>query len=210
MTLVNGRSASPKTDLYRLGVGQPLVIGGTQEPFNQSLDGGQQADTPANFCANMLNTQSAFIAASQARFTATASPVPAMGNNLFTFMAARLSASFTNLGCGNFGLQNTVNLTQDAQGVATAAAFSLVPQVPSAPAPSPPSKPAPSAHRPVRGPPGPRGATRQLVGTRYPPSNSATRPTPAANADDYGYGNTTTAGPATATDACGSLGGYGD
>ena len=51
----------------------------------------------------MLNTQTAFIAANQARFSASPSPVPATGNNLFTFMAARLSASFTNLGCGISG-----------------------------------------------------------------------------------------------------------
>ena len=135
MTLVNGQLSQWKTDLYRMGVGQPLVIGGTQEPFKQSLDGGQQADTPANFCANMLDTQSAFIAANQARFTATASPVPAMGNNLFTFMAARLSASFTNLGCAGFGLRNTVNLGLNGQGVATSATLSLVRQAPDATAP---------------------------------------------------------------------------
>jgi hypothetical protein len=132
MTLVNGQLSQWKTDLYRMGVGQPLVIGGTQEPFKQSLDGGQQADTPANFCANMLDTQSAFIAANQARFTATASPVPAMGNTLFTFMAARLSASFTNLGCAGFGLRNTVNLGLNGQGVATSATLSLVRQAPDA------------------------------------------------------------------------------
>jgi hypothetical protein len=146
MTLVNGQLNQWKTDLYRIGVGQPLVIGGTQEPFNQSLDGGQQADTPANFCANMLNAQTAFIAANQARFTATASPVPAMGNNLFTFMAARLSASFTNLGCAGFGLRNTVNLGLDGQGVAISAAFSLARQAPGAQAatatPSPNAVPA--------------------------------------------------------------------
>jgi hypothetical protein len=52
------------------------------------------------------------------------------GNNLFTFLAARLSASFTNLNCGQFGLQNTVNVTQDGNGVATAATFNLTRQVP--------------------------------------------------------------------------------
>jgi hypothetical protein len=136
MTLVNGQFSQWKTDLYRMGVGQVLVSGGTQEPFNQSLDGGQQADTPANFCANMLNIQSAFLADNQARFTATASPVPAMGNNLYTFMAARLSASFTNLGCAGFGLRNTVNLGLDGQGVAVSATFSLTQQAPAATAPS--------------------------------------------------------------------------
>ena len=144
MTTVNGAFSRPKTNLYRLGVGQPLVIGDLDQPFGDSRAGGQQADTPANFCASMLNIQTAFIAANQAQFSASPSPVPATGNNLFAFLAARLSASFANLGCGTFGLKNTVTLTQDAQGVATAAAFSLVPQVPSAPAPSPPDAPVPS------------------------------------------------------------------
>jgi len=145
MTLVNGSLSAPKTNLYRLGVGQPLVIGGLDQPFGDSRAGGQQADTPANFCANMLNLQTAFIAANQARFSASPSPVPATGNNLFTFMAARLSASFANLGCDNFGLRNTVTVTQDAQGVAVAAAFSLVPQVPGTPATATQNTPAPSA-----------------------------------------------------------------
>ena len=133
MTMVNGEASRPKTNLYRLGVGQPLVEGAENEPFKDSRAGGQQADTPANFCANMLNIQTAFIAADQTPFSASPSPVPATGNNLFTFMAARLSASFTNLGCGAFGLKNTVTLTQDTQGVATAATFSLVPQAPNQP-----------------------------------------------------------------------------
>jgi hypothetical protein len=133
MTMVNGALSRPKTNLYRLGIGQPLVEGAENEPFKDSRTGGQRADTPANFCAHMLNIQTAFIAAEQTPFSASPSPVPATGNNLFTFMAARLSASFTNLGCGAFGLKNTVTLTQDTQGVATAAAFSLVPQAPSQP-----------------------------------------------------------------------------
>ena len=134
MTMVNGSLSRPKTNLYRLGVGQPLVEGGSDQPFGDSRAAGQHADTPANFCANMLNVQTAFIAANQSRFSASPSPVPATGSNLFTFMAARLSASFANLGCANFGLKNTVSLTQDAQGVAVAAAFSLVPQAPGTPA----------------------------------------------------------------------------
>jgi hypothetical protein len=145
MTLDDGQLSQPKTDLYRMGVGQPPVIGGAQEPFSQSLDGGQQADTPANFCANMLNIQSAFIAANQARFTATASPVPAVGDNLFTFMAARLSASFTNLGCAGFGLRNTVSLDRNGQGVAVSAAVGLALQAPDAPAPAATASPSPSA-----------------------------------------------------------------
>ncbi len=145
MTEVNGQLSQWKTDLYRIGVGQPLVIGGTQQPFSQSDLGGQQADTPANFCANMLNIQSAFLAANQARFSAVASPVPALGSNLFTFMAARLSASYASLGCAGFGLRNTVSLSLDAQGAAIAATLSVARQVPGTPAPAATPSPTPSA-----------------------------------------------------------------
>jgi len=145
MTLVNGQLSQTKTDLYRMGVGQPLVRGATQLPFGQSNLGGQRADTPGNFCANMLDLQSAFVAFNQARFTATASPVPATGNNLFTFMAARLSASFTNLGCAGFGLRNTVSLGLNGQGVATSAQLSLVRQFAGAPANTATPAPAPTA-----------------------------------------------------------------
>jgi hypothetical protein len=133
MTTVNGALSAPKTNLYRLGVGQPLVIGGNNEPFGDSRAGGQQADTPANFCANMLNVQTAFIAADRERFSTSPSPVPATGSNLFTFLAARLSASFTNLGCQAFGLHNPVSVSLNADGVAVAATFNLVKQAPSQP-----------------------------------------------------------------------------
>ena len=137
MVLVNGGFSEWKTDLYRLGVGQPLVEGGTSQPFKLSEDGGQQADTPANFCASMLNIQSAFIAVNADRFAKVASPVPTTGSNLFTFMAARLSASFANLNCANFGLHDTVRLTLDGTGVATAATINLAKQVPGGSAPAP-------------------------------------------------------------------------
>ncbi len=133
MTMVNGAVSAPKTNLYRLGVGQPLVIGMNNEPFGDIEARGQQADTPANFCANMINLQTAFIAANAGRFSASRSPVPAAGSNLFTFLAARLSASFTNLGCAAFGLHNPVSVSLNANGVAVAATFSLVPQTPNAP-----------------------------------------------------------------------------
>jgi hypothetical protein len=60
--------------------------------------------------------------------TGTASPVPALGNNLANFLAARLSGSFGNLNCQNFGLTNPVTLTLDGNGVATAATFSATQQ----------------------------------------------------------------------------------
>ena len=56
------------------------------------------------------------------------SPVPALGNNLANFLAARLSASFTNLNCQNFGLANPVTLTLDGNGVAIGATFNTAQQ----------------------------------------------------------------------------------
>ena len=60
--------------------------------------------------------------------TGTASPVPDLGNNLATFLAARLSGSFDNLNCKNYGLTDPVTLTLDGNGVATGATFNTTPQ----------------------------------------------------------------------------------
>jgi hypothetical protein len=60
--------------------------------------------------------------------TGTASPVPALGNNLATFLAARLAGSFDNLNCKNYGLTDPITLTTDGNGVATAATYNTTPQ----------------------------------------------------------------------------------
>jgi hypothetical protein len=145
MAMVNGQVSAWKTDLYRIGVGQPFVPGGfgTGQPI-PSRSRGQQADTPANYCANMVNLQTAFLAANQALLAVGPSPVPGTGNNLFTFLAARLTASFANLNCGQFGLHDTVHVTTDGNGVATAATFNLAQQAPQAQDQGQPSAPAPS------------------------------------------------------------------
>jgi len=156
MAMVNGQISAQKTNMYRAGVGQPSVRGGAsvRTLFGSSGSGRQQADTPANYCANMLNIQTAFISANADRFAGVASPVPGTGNNLFTFLAARLSASFANLNCANFGLKDTVNVTTDANGVATAATFSLAKQSPGAASasasasPTATASPAPSRTQP--------------------------------------------------------------
>jgi hypothetical protein len=113
MTEVNGQQSVMKTNVFRMGVGQPM------------LTGGQAADTPANYCKNMMQVGMARTARDEKPFTAFASPVPATGSNLFTFLAARLSASWGNLGCGALlNAPDPVSLTVDANGVATAATFS--------------------------------------------------------------------------------------
>jgi hypothetical protein len=163
MTMTAAGLSADKTDLYRLGVGQPPVPADQAAGVQIVGPGGQQADTPANFCANMLNIQTAFIAANQARFGAVASPVPLTGSSLFTFMAARLSASFANLGCAGFNLHNTVSLTTSAQGTAVAATLDPGQQepvitpaagaaAPATPAPDPSQPPLPQGPTPTTSP----------------------------------------------------------
>ncbi len=112
MTQVNGDSSMAKTNLFRIGVDQPPV------------GGEQTADTPANYCKDMTQIGMARVALDERQFSNFASPVPGTGSNLFTFLAARLSASFQNLGCGALlNAPNPVKLTLDGNGVATAASF---------------------------------------------------------------------------------------
>jgi hypothetical protein len=120
MTLVNAAQSTSKTNLFRAGVGQAPA------------SAVQTDDTPAMYCANMLNTATTFLNDQRANLINKTSPVPATGNSLFTFMAARLSASFTNLGCAGFGLKNTVNLTLQ-NNVAVNATLNVMTQTPGNP-----------------------------------------------------------------------------
>ncbi len=69
----------------------------------------------------MINIQGSFLTANQAVLAGGPSPVPDVGNNLFTFLANRLLQSFDNLGCKNFGLTNPVQVVTDGNGAATSA-----------------------------------------------------------------------------------------
>jgi hypothetical protein len=80
------------------------------------------------YCQNMVNIQTPFISANQTVLATGQSPVTAVGTNLFTFLANRLSMSFTNLGCQNFGLTDPVTVTLNAAGSAIAATFNTAPQ----------------------------------------------------------------------------------
>ena len=117
MTLVNNAFSATKTNLYRAQVGQA--------PVSAANDA---ADSPANYCQNMVNVQTPFLNANQTLLATGTSPVPAVGNNLLTFLANRLNMSFTNLNCQNFGLTNPVTVTLDGNGVATAATFNTAQQ----------------------------------------------------------------------------------
>jgi hypothetical protein len=113
----NDQFDAAKTDLYREEVGQA--------PINFQNN---QTSSPAMYCQNIVNIQTPFLAANQTLLATGQPPVPGVGDNLFTFMANRLSMSFTNLNCQNFGLTNPVTVTLDSQGVAVAATFNTTMQ----------------------------------------------------------------------------------
>jgi len=118
MTLdANGNLDPAKTNLYRAEIGQAPI-----SPFTDL------SSSPANFCQNMVNIQTPFLAANQAVLSAGPTPVPAVGENLLTFLANRLLMSFTNLGCQKFGLTNPVTVVLDGAGAATSATFNTTPQ----------------------------------------------------------------------------------
>jgi hypothetical protein len=101
-----------------------------REELGQALIGGQNNKTssPAMFCQNMVDIQAPFLAANQALLSTGQSPVLGVGDNLFTFLANRLSMSFTNLSCQTFGLTNPVTVTLDGAGAATAATLNTTKQ----------------------------------------------------------------------------------
>ena len=72
-------STRPRPNLYRAEVGQAPV-----SPQNDKFD------SPSNYCQNMINIQGPFLAANQAAFAGGPSPMPAVGEDLYTFLANRL------------------------------------------------------------------------------------------------------------------------
>ena len=113
----NGQFDAAKTNLYREELGQAPISAQNNK-----------TSSPAMFCQNMVDIQTPFLAANQALLSTGQSPVPGVGDNLLTFLANRLSMSFTNLSCQTFGLTNPVTVTLNGQGAATAATFNTAKQ----------------------------------------------------------------------------------
>ncbi|HJP73863.1 MAG TPA: hypothetical protein VJ914_06325 [Pseudonocardiaceae bacterium] len=110
MTEINGHASTAKTNLYRVGVDQPPV--------------GTAGQSPSQYCRDMLTIGIKRIQLDKALTSKAPSPDPAAGNNLFTFLAQRLSGSFTNLGCGRLlRTGNPVHLKTNAAGVTISATF---------------------------------------------------------------------------------------
>lgn len=112
MVLVHNALSIPKTDRYRSMIGQPGISRRTNT-----------ADSPAAFCQNMITVQTRFLAGNEALLASAPSPVPSIGDNLFTFMASRLIMSYASLNCRRFGVANPVKVNLDSNGIATSATF---------------------------------------------------------------------------------------
>jgi len=115
--LVDGQFSIGKTNAYRTMTDEPLLSRWTNK--NQNA---------ATYCQNMVNIQPARVQQDMGMETGFSTPVPSVGDNLATFMGARLSASFTNLNCQNFGLSDPVTVTTDGSGVATAVSYTTTQQ----------------------------------------------------------------------------------
>jgi hypothetical protein len=115
--LVGGQFSLGKTNLYRTETDMAALPASTNLTQNA-----------AQYCRNMINIATPRLQLDAPMEIGTASPVPDLGNNLATFLAARLSGSFDNLNCKAYGLTDPVTLTTDANGVATAATFDTTPQ----------------------------------------------------------------------------------
>ena len=156
MTLVNGAFSVTKTNVYRSLVDQPLLA------RNVNL-----TQVAMDYCQNLVNIQPARNQLDMATELNAGTPVAAVGNNLATFMGNRLSMSFVNLGCANFGLANPVNVTLDGNQVASAVSYNTAQQTAKPPAAATPS---PSATVGTGGPGGGTGgppARSHRVGHRY-------------------------------------------
>ena len=158
MTLVGGAFSIAKTNVYRSLVDQPLLAGNVN------------ATTVAmDYCQNLTNIQPARNQLDMTRELNTGTPVAAIGNTLATFMGNRLSMSFVNLGCANFGLANPVTVTLDGNQVATAVTYNTAQQTAKAPAAvTPTASPTAGTGGPGSGTAGPPTRQRRGATIRQP------------------------------------------
>jgi hypothetical protein len=175
--LVNGQFSIGKTNAYRRMTDQPQLPATTDPIKNAEM-----------YCQQMVNIAPARLQADIGMEATFQSPVPTLGNNLATLMGARLSASFGNLNCQNFGLTDPVMLSMNGAGVAVAVTYNTSHQTAHLPRPGP--TPTPSASASVS--PSPSGSgtpspTPSPSATAPSPTPSATQPSPTPSPSFTGY-----------------------
>ena len=85
MAQVDGKTSMGKTNLYRVGVDQPLV--------------NQATDTGAAYCTELATVAVPRLSVDKKLTSAEPSPDPAVAKDLHGFLVARLNDSWGNLGC---------------------------------------------------------------------------------------------------------------
>ncbi len=171
MTQLGNQRSAAKTNAFRIGVDQPRL--GTGRDKN--------ASAPANYCKHMMQVGMRRIQLDQKQFSNFATPDDGTGTNLFTFLAARLAGSFDNLGCGALlNAPDPVNLTLDANGVATAATFGrlAIGTLPGGVEPSATATAAPSASASATGAPTATSAPTAAPAGAATAAPAAPTPTP--------------------------------
>jgi hypothetical protein len=114
MTEVNGNYDLAKTNLYRVGVNQPIG----ESYFD--------VDTP-RYCRQMLRIGPARMFNNQTALAAVASPVASAATTLFTFMAQRFVASYEILNCATLiSAPDPITVTTNSAGVATSATLNTL------------------------------------------------------------------------------------
>jgi hypothetical protein len=116
MTRSGGQFDAAKADILREELGQA--------PISSQTD---MSSDPQQYCRNLVNIQTPFLAANQKLLATAQSPQTAAGDNLLTFMAGELDTSFADLGCQYFGLTSPVKVSRDRAGAAIAAIFATSP-----------------------------------------------------------------------------------
>jgi hypothetical protein len=115
MVLSDGNESLFKTNLYRIGVNQPVIFS-----FHQG--------STHRYCREMLRAAPArlFNGTTRKLLTNFASPDTGAANSLFTFMAQRFAASYSNLDCETLiGQPDPISISTDAHGVATKATLNM-------------------------------------------------------------------------------------
>lgn len=117
MVLNNGNNSTAKLNLYRIGVDQPFV-----------LNANRGASTK-QYCTNLLNTQPPRLQNLMNLLQQRASPMPAVANNLFTFMAQRFNTTWGangGLNCqGLLNMNSPIQAQTDGNGVTISATINL-------------------------------------------------------------------------------------
>jgi len=125
MVLVNNNTSLAKVNAYRRGVDQTPANTLNVNPANPI----RSANTTV-YCQNLINTGIPILQQEMGLTQNAASPMPAVANSLFTFLANRLNATLGagGLNCvGLLNIQNPVTLTMDGNGVVTAATMTTTP-----------------------------------------------------------------------------------